>query len=231
MNRRLLWTVASAMVPATLGCGALAPALLEHDNSFAAIAGAGFHQRLIAYGTSLSANGAWVGQVRCSLDVHYPGVVEVVNAGVSGMDSRWGLSNVRSELVPQAPDCVLIEFSINDMVNISLEESRSNTAAIVGLIQESLPGCKVFLMTMNPRSGDAQQLALQRNYYRIYHALSDSLGVGLVDINNAWLRLRNSDIARYISYIPDGCHPTPAGCEAVVTPAILSALGVPAVAR
>ena len=47
-------------------------------------------QVVVTYGTSLTAAGAWVGQMQAALEKRYPGLVKVVNSGGSGMYSKWG---------------------------------------------------------------------------------------------------------------------------------------------
>ncbi|HDR15321.1 MAG TPA: hypothetical protein ENN79_07560, partial [Desulfobacteraceae bacterium] len=44
---------------------------------------AGKTQRVVAYGTSLTAGGAWVSQLQQALDANYPGLATVVNSGKS----------------------------------------------------------------------------------------------------------------------------------------------------
>ncbi len=72
------------------------------------------------YGTSLTAGGFWVEQLSWYFNEKYTGLVKIVNGGQGGMDSRWGLGNVRNRVISQKPDCVTIEFSVNDVMPLNL---------------------------------------------------------------------------------------------------------------
>ena len=75
---------------------------------------AGKQQTLVVYGTSLTAGGAWVGQVQKALNERYPGQATLINSGKGAMWSKWGADNLDTHVIQKKPDTVLIEFAIND---------------------------------------------------------------------------------------------------------------------
>ena len=74
----------------------------------------GKRQTIVTYGTSLTAGGAWVGQLQQALDSRYPGQATVINSGKGAMWSKWGVDNLEERVIQKKPDTVLIEFAIND---------------------------------------------------------------------------------------------------------------------
>ncbi len=192
---------------------------------------AGKKQTVVAYGTSLTAYGDWVGHLREALEANYPGRAAVVNSGRPDMSSRWGLANLETRVIAHRPDTVLIEFAINDACldyNIPVAEARQNLDRMIDRIRAAGPDTEIILMTMNPPVG----LALLRrprirDYYRMYREAAAELGLLLIDHARNWERILEIDRALFDRYVPDGIHPGPEGCAAVITPAVLAGLGIP----
>ncbi len=192
-------------------------------------------QVIVAYGTSLTANGAWVAQLGDVLQTRFPGLATVINSGGSGMWSEWGVRNLDTRVIQKRPDAVFIEFGINDSVerfHCSVEQSRQNLETMIARILKSNPRCEVLLMTMTPGDryppGHASHRKEIASYYEMYRAVAKARGLTLIDHYAAWKALQSKDGDLFRKYVPDSIHPTPAGCSAVITPAILAALGLPA---
>jgi alpha-L-rhamnosidase/acyl-CoA thioesterase-1 len=81
---------------------------------FVARLAAGKPQVIVTYGTSLTAGGAWVEQLRQALAQRCPGRAQIVNSGGSGMFSKWGVDNLDARVIQKQPDAVFIEFAMND---------------------------------------------------------------------------------------------------------------------
>jgi lysophospholipase L1-like esterase len=189
----------------------------------------GIPQTIVAYGTSLTAAGPWVGQLRSVLSNNYPGAATLINCGASGMNSRWGIDNIRDIVLALHPDCVFIEFAINDVVpssEISLEQSRINLDRMIDSIRTENPDAEIILMTMNPRTTDSALQNRLCDYYTLYKTVTQARNCVYIDNYTRWTYLLETDRARYCSYVPDGCHPTAEGCEKIVIPNIESALGI-----
>jgi lysophospholipase L1-like esterase len=201
---------------------------IDVESNFTKNINIGIPQVMVTYGTSLTAGGFWVEQIGGYFNEKYPGLVKIVNGGQGGMDSRWGLGNVRNRVISPKPDCVTIEFSVNDVMPpnlISKYDSKRNLNAIIDSIIIALPNCEIILMTMNPRSGDS---ILQKNlaeYYDVYRQVAKERHCILVDNNLEWVVLKNVDPCLFEQYIPDGVHPSATGCENIIFPTILKTLG------
>jgi len=193
----------------------------------------GKRQVIVAYGTSLTAGGAWVKQLGDTLNQQYPGLATVVNSGGSGMWSKWGVEQFDTRVLEKKPDALFIEFSINDSVarfSCSVEMARSNLENMVDRALKSNPKCAIILMTMTPGDKFPEGHPSHRKnieaYYEMYRAVAKQRGFLLIDHYAKWQALQAKDRKLFDEYVPDSVHPTAAGCSNVVTPAILDALGI-----
>lgn len=191
---------------------------------------AGQRQKIVAYGTSLTAGGAWVVQLQAVLDRQFPGQALLLNRGLGGMSSRWGVDNLDRRVIRANPDAVFLEFGINDAhmeEHLSVAQARQNLESMIDRIRAANPRCDVMLMVMNPPVGPHLQTRPEyAAYYQTYRDVAAHRGLLLIDHAPAWDALSATDAATYARYIPDGIHPGPLGCERLITPGILHALGI-----
>ena len=190
-------------------------------------------QHLVCYGTSLTENGAWVTQVGDELKKQFPDLLTVTNSGGSGQYSKWGVANFEKRVLAKKPDTLIIEFSINDSVarfNFSIEEARKNLEYMIDTVLAQNKKCEIILMTMTP--GDKNPVGHKSHrkdielHYAMYRAVAKKRGLLLIDHYVNWKVLQTKDLAKFNALVPDSIHPTAQGCQEVVTPVILSALGV-----
>jgi lysophospholipase L1-like esterase len=90
---------------------------------------AGKPQVIVTYGTSLTAEGAWVKQMGEVLKKQYPKLSTVINSGGSGKWSQRGVENLDARVIQKKPDTVFIEFSMNDaaeIFHVSIETAKAN---------------------------------------------------------------------------------------------------------
>lgn len=193
----------------------------------------GRKQVVVAFGTSLTANGAWVEQVSTVLNRQFPMLLTVVNSGGSGKWSEWGVQNLDKLVISRNPDTVFIEFSINDSVERfkgSVQVAQANLEQMIDRILKKNGECEVILMTMTP--GDKYAMG-HRSYrkdigahYAMYRDVAERKGLLIIDHYPNWKAMQAKDKERFLRYVPDTIHPTAIGCSQVVTPLILEALGV-----
>jgi len=198
----------------------------------------GIPQKIVVYGTSLTAGGAWSGQMKAALDAAYPGLTTLVNSGGSGENSVWGVQNLAARVINQNPNTVFIEFAVNDAVvrtsypnRIPPAQARANLVSMINSIQTALPTCEIILQVMNPvigrppgHDGYRPNLALCQQYYR---DIGRERGLLVIDHMPAWQSLLDEGDAAYINFVPDGLHPGPSGYQQYVTPVILRSIGAP----
>lgn len=191
---------------------------------------AGKHQHIVALGTSLTAWGAWVIQVYQALNGrYYGGLVSLTNAGIGGSASGSGVGGLDKRVLERNPDCVFIEYGINDAYQgykIPAEKCRANLENMIDRILKHNPECEIILMTTNSVAGKAAEVRPHlEDYYQVYRDVAKERGLLLVDHYPTWKKLLEEDRATYDKYVPDGLHPAPLGCQKVITPAILQAMG------
>jgi len=198
---------------------------------------AGGSQRLVTYGTSLTAerrllfrneSGLWVQAVRSRLRRRYPGRVRVVNGARCGATSAWGLRHIERRVLRHRPDAVLIEFAINDADRrhgITVMDARRNLDAMVERIRRARPACTLFLLTMNPSTGrHADARPHLAGYYDVYREAAADNALPLVDLEPAWRHILEAERERFRALVPDGLHPNAAGCREIIVPAVMAAL-------
>ena len=215
----------------TLAILALANSVLAEDRShFVSNLNAGKQQKLVVYGTSLTAGGAWVGQLQKALDERYPGQAKLINSGKGGMWSKWGVDNLDTRVIQKKPDTAVIEFAINDAFlayKTSVAEARSNLTNMIDRILASKPETEIILMTMNPPIGvHLDRRPMIKDYYQMYRDVAKERKLKLIDHYGNWEPILEKDRALFDKYVPDGIHPGPEGCTRVITPAILKGLGI-----
>ena len=191
-------------------------------------------QRVVLYGTSLTANGGWVSQLQSAAEAAYPGLTTWVNSGGSGQASNWGVTNLQTKVIDQNPDTVFIEFSMNDAaetLNITRAQAIANLTTMVNGILAAHPTCEIILQIMNPadwQPGDTfnvrANLALYQQDYRNFATAN---GLRCIDHMPAFGALYEKGSPAYRAHVPDGIHPSAGGWSLYMTPTLLQSLGIP----
>lgn len=194
---------------------------------------AGTPQKIVFYGTSLTAAGAWPGQLTKELERRFPGLVTTANGAKSGEHSRWGAKQLDEKVLAQHPDVVFIEFAVNDAVGrfaITIEESRRNLEGMIDRIRAADAKTDVILQVMNPvidrpvgHAGHRPELEL---YQDVYRQVGKARGLLVIDHMPAWTALLSSDEKTFRAWVPDGLHPQAKGYAEIVLPEILHRLGL-----
>jgi lysophospholipase L1-like esterase len=196
---------------------------------------AGKAQIVVTYGTSLTAGGAWVEQISAELNRRYPRLATVINSGEGSMWSQWGVDNLEARVISKQPDAVFIEFSINDAYlpyHTSVEQARANLLSMAERILAAKASCEIVLMVMNPPTGvHLERRPMIESYNEMYRDVAAQRRFTLIDHYPMWRRILQADPQRFSAYVPDGIHPNGEGCKKVITPGIISALGMAAEAQ
>ena len=217
-------------------CGAAQPAT-PSDPALAAFFGklrAGGKQTVVAYGTSVTKDGAWVKLMEDWFAQKFPGQVTVINSGGRGQNSVWGIANVEPQVLVHKPDLVFIEFATNDAherFKLTVAECRKNLDGIIAAIRSKNPDTAIVLQTMNVfwdapngfKAGDTSRPHLN-DYNDNYRAAARELSLPLVDNYPVWLKIKQTDLARLQTLIPDGTHPNKNGSLEVNWPNVRAML-------
>ncbi len=194
---------------------------------------AGEKQVVVTYGTSLTADGAWVKQMTAALDRKFPQQATVINSGGSGKWSDWGVAHLQKRVIDKKPDTVFIEFSMNDSVarfNGSVPVAKKNLETMIDAILKANPRCEIILMTMTPGNAHPEGHPSYRKdieaHYQMVRDVAQARKLRLIDHYPNWIALQTKDKPTFDKYVPDSIHPTPEGCEKIITPVILESLGL-----
>lgn len=178
---------------------------------------------IVAFGTSLTANGGWQDELAGRLGACRDATVELHTVALPGANSHWALETL-DKVIARAPDIVLIEFSINDaslLHGMPADQSRANTEAIIARLEAAVPQVQIVLMTMNPAAGlRAMTRPFLGDFYKVYREIAAEHQVLLADLARRW----EAD-GRWPDALPDGLHPTAEAARAVVVPELLRLLG------
>mmetsp|Transcript_21434 Transcript_21434/g.66846 ORF Transcript_21434/g.66846 Transcript_21434/m.66846 type:complete len:368 (+) Transcript_21434:49-1152(+) len=90
-----------------------APPLVASTAAFVQRLRAGQPQHVVAYGTSLTAGGAWVWQLERALKQAFPGLATIANSGAEAVHCGWALEELRGRVLGQRPDALLLEFAVD----------------------------------------------------------------------------------------------------------------------
>lgn len=187
-------------------------------------------QTIVTYGTSLTAVGAWVGQLDQVLQQQFGEKAKLVNGAQGGANSDWGVKSLEQKVLKHKPDAVFIEFAINDAVSrrrTSVDDARGNLEKIITRVLEQNPQCEIILMTMNVPVGHT---GVQRPnidaYYQMYRDVAQERGYLLIDHNKNWKKLLAENPGKYLQHMPDAIHPVYAAALGVITPHMIEVLGL-----
>ncbi|WP_438479297.1 SGNH/GDSL hydrolase family protein [Oleiharenicola lentus] len=195
-------------------------------------------QKMVSYGTSITQLGYYWKQLLPVLNRQFPSQVTHWEAGNNGRNSNYGNSiELDKQVLIREPDCVFIEFTINDSVDngqVSLTQSRTNLEAMIDRILLAEPQCEIILQLMNPAVGfvvgDSSYRHDQKAYQQVYRDVAAERGLLLVDNVAAWEAvlypqgLENQALFKRL--VPDGVHPNETGTATVVMPNIIKTLGL-----
>ncbi len=96
-------------------------------------------------------------------------------------------------------------------------------------ILKANPKCEIILMVMNPPVGiHLERRPKIKDYYQMYRNVAKDRKLLLIDHYPKWKEVLNEDADLFKKYVPDGIHPGAKGCEIVITPGIITALGIEA---
>jgi lysophospholipase L1-like esterase len=216
----------------------MGPAAGENASLLLKELAAGKPRKVVVYGTSLTANGGWVGQMKQWLTASYSGSLEVINSGMSGKNSSEGVARLQEKVLRHQPDTVFIEFAMNDAFlyddgtpHLSVAEAKANLATMIDAIKKQNPAAEIILQTMNsvwdsPKGSNSSATLRPKlaDYYEMYRSMAKERGLLLVDHEPDWSALQKDDPEKFQTYVPDGVHPTPTGTENISLPLLMNKL-------
>lgn len=183
---------------------------------------------VVTYGTSLTADGAWVGAVSAELAAQYGEVGMFVNSAESARSSVWAVENFDARVLAHDPSLVFLEFAVNDAYTpfmIDLAASRANLEWMLDQLELNVPDAAVVLIVSNYVIGDGAAARPElAAYYEGWRVVAAERGLTVVDEEVAWEALYARSPETFEQLVPDGLHPSYEGHDLVNRPLILDTL-------
>lgn len=224
--------MASLVKSLAMAALALVPGMLRAEVSSAFFLTAlkeGRRQKIVVYGTSLTANSAWPARFESTLRESHGNKLRLINAAGGGKDSRWGLANLNKRVIAEKPDTVFIEFAINDALEqskLGVSESMANLEEMISSIRREVPFCDVIVMIMNPPTGEALEKRPRIEAYQDgCRRVAARSACRLINFAPLWRGMIRENPALWRSYVPDGLHPNERACREVIVPFLLEKTG------
>jgi lysophospholipase L1-like esterase len=183
---------------------------------------------VVAYGTSLTADGGWFDAVAAELDRQYPDAGTFTNAAEGARYSVWALEQLDARVLVAEPDLVFLEFAVNDAYlpyDVSVEQSQENLRELVRRLRAARPSVPIIVLMTNVVIGEhATARPELAAYYDAWRATAGELDLGVVELEPAWLHILEAAPEAFDRLMPDGIHPSFEGHRRVNAPLVLAFL-------
>lgn len=152
-----------------------------------------------------------------------PRVGTVLNAGVGATHSWYGCVRLAADVIANAPDCVIIDFAVND--SDSLVGDRANgflpaAEALVRRLRASLPNAMLAVIVFTWPDDYSYLSSARRTARDAWIALANTYGLTLFRWDS-WLEglmgpeYTDPDVEAYFYNPPGSVHPNDAGYQTV----------------
>lgn len=134
----------------------------------------------------------------------------IIASGVPGDTADFGLCRVDSDVLHQAPDCVFIQYAINDAgYGFTVNQFRNNIQEIIDKIRRA--GDAEIVLVTSGHIGDHGENHFAEDYYEQLEALGETNGLPIALVHEYWKEkiAAGVDFRSLVQY--DLVHPTVAG--------------------
>lgn len=135
---------------------------------------------------------------------------KLINSGIPGDTADSGLSRLRWDVLHYNPDCVFIQYAINDAFSGFTEQQfKSTIKGIIDKINEN--GDADIVLITSGYIGDSDDNRHVEGYYRQLEILGEDYGISVVLTHEYWKKkIRDGMLfGSLVQY--DGVHPTEEG--------------------
>lgn len=134
----------------------------------------------------------------------------IIASGVPGDTADFGLSRVQTDVLHQSPDCVLVQYAINDAgYGFTVSQFKNNIQGIIDKIRRA--GDADIVLVTSGHIGDHEENHFAEEFYEQLETLGESNGLPVARVHEYW----REKIAAGIDYRSlvqfDLVHPTVAG--------------------
>jgi acyl-CoA thioesterase-1 len=140
----------------------------------------------------------------------YLDFLQEMGSGVPGDTADFGLYRVQADVLDQEPDCVFIQYAINDAgYGFTVSQFRGNIQGIIEKIRKA--GDAEIILVTSGHLGDHGENDFVEEYYRQLEELGDTYGLPVARVHAYWKEKIDAgvDFRSLVQY--DLVHPTVAG--------------------
>lgn len=138
--------------------------------------------------------------------------ITILNRGIPGDTAQGGLERLRSDVLDDNPDCVLVQFALNDaFIGYNPRVFQNNIRAIVSGIRENADADVVLVTSVYIHNSPENDMA--EKFYSALEELSSELSLPIARVHEIWKKAVHNGVmcSRLVQY--DGVHPTVEGYE------------------
>jgi len=136
--------------------------------------------------------------------------LKLINGGIPGDTADSGLYRLKRDVLHYRPDCVFIQYAINDAFSGFTEQHfKSNIKGIIDGIMEN--GDADIVLITSVYIGDNEDNRHVEGYYHQLEALGGDYGVPVVQTHEYWKKKISEGIISGSLVQYDGVHPTEEG--------------------
>ena len=172
--------------------------------------------RIVCFGDSITgvyyhtgARRAWADMLGIALQRAYPRAkVQMINAGVSGHTTVYGLRRIKRDVLDKQPDLVVVMFGMNDVVHFPLAKYSGNLRKIVNQCRGV--GAEVVLCTPNsiyPDAAPRRPVKRLAEFAAAAREVAKQLSVPLADCYASYEQLRAEDPLAWQLLMSETIHP------------------------
>jgi acyl-CoA thioesterase-1 len=178
---------------------------------------AGEDVKIVAIGDSLTygwlVSRGYLDFLKEMLAKRYPkAFFQIVNKGIPGDTADGGLDRIESDVYFYNPDCVLIEFALNDaFCGFSPELFGRNIQEMIAGIRNNT-GAEIVLVTAVWVDDPKFSEFVEQSFYGKLEILGEKFGLPVARVHEHWRRTVQSGAAVLDDLVQfDGVHPTVSG--------------------
>jgi lysophospholipase L1-like esterase len=132
--------------------------------------------------------------------------VQVVNAGISGHNTRHALARIDRDVLKHKPHLVTVMFGMNDLVGVPLAEFKANMEKIIARCREAK--ARVMLCTQNAVLENAGRPNKKLDEFtRAIRDIAREHKLAVADCNQTYLDVRDRDAREFRLLMSDEIHP------------------------
>lgn len=134
----------------------------------------------------------------------------LMNQGIPGDTARGGLCRLQRDVLSYDPDCVLVQFALNDAFSGVTPEGFGKTLEEIIRSIEEESEAEIVLVTSVCLDSDRENLFIER-YYGEMERLSRVYRCPLARVHEKWKQKISGGVPFYRLVQSDGVHPTSEG--------------------